>query len=78
MKAGDKMHRAPELERLALVALKRFGPLTADEVAEKVGISHLNMRPRITALYQLGRVKKTGRRRRTVAGGGLANVWQIA
>lgn len=73
---------APRVERiqgLALLAVREAGDpgLTADEVAQRLKLSVLAVRPRITELNKLGQIKATDRRRRN-ASGRLATVWVAA
>lgn len=53
---------------LCMDALRRRGPMTADEVAEHLGTSVLTIRPRMTELRQAGRIRDTGARRANVSG----------
>jgi len=48
--------------------------LTADEVAGRLGLSILSIRPRITELARLGKVRDSGERRRN-GSGRKAIVW---
>lgn len=48
--------------------------LTADEVACKLGVSLLSVRPRVSELAAQGLIKKTGERRENESGL-MANVW---
>ncbi len=65
---------APLLRQMALDVLERSNGLTADEVAGKLGISILSIRPRITELARLNKVRDGGARRRN-ASGKRAIVW---
>jgi predicted ArsR family transcriptional regulator len=68
---------APETAQLrarALGVLERSNGLTADEVAGKLGLSILSIRPRLTELSRLGRVRDSGQRRPN-ASGRNAIVW---
>ena len=42
--------------------------LTADEVAGRLGLSILSVRPRISELTRLGKVRDSGHRRRNTSG----------
>lgn len=65
---------APLLRARALEVLERSNGLTADEVAGRLGFSILSIRPRITELSRLGKVRDSGVRRRN-ASGRNAIVW---
>ena len=68
---------APEAHQLrakALAVLERSNGLTADEVAGRLGLSILSIRPRLTELSRLGKVRDSGLRRRN-ASGRNAIVW---
>lgn len=43
-------------------------PMTADECADTLGLSCLAVRPRVTELYQLGRIEDSGIRRKNISG----------
>lgn len=63
-----------QLRARALAVLERSRGLTADEVAGRLGLSILSIRPRITELARLGRVRDSGSRRPN-ASGRNAIVW---
>lgn len=65
---------APQLRARALAVLERSKGLTADEVAGRLGLSILSIRPRVTELARLGKVRDSGLRRRN-ASGRNAIVW---
>lgn len=68
---------APERNRLqaaVLEALRTYGPMTADEIAVKVGETALAIRPRVTELGNAGLLVDTGDRRTNVSGR-PATVW---
>lgn len=65
---------APLLRARALAVLERSRGMTADEVAGRLGISILSIRPRLTELSRLGKVRDSGSRRRN-ASGRMAIVW---
>jgi predicted ArsR family transcriptional regulator len=67
--------RAPILREKCLQALS-LGPLTADEVADRVGATVLAIRPRISELARTGDIMDTGDRRPN-ASGHKAIVWKI-
>lgn len=58
-------------------ALNRLmvAPATADEIAKKLDVSILAIRPRITELFRLGEIFDTGVRRKNDSGR-YAIVWQ--
>lgn len=67
--AADEMAEcAPTLRSKCLVALERSMGLTADEVAGRLGVSILAIRPRISELTRLGKVRDSGARRRNDSG----------
>lgn len=53
-----------------------YGPMTADEVAERLGLSILTVRPRVTELVKQGIIVDTGARRRN-ASGHTAKVYKL-
>ena len=70
---------AARTRALCLAALAEIGPAggTADEVAGRLGLPVLTVRPRCTELRQLGLVERTGERRATASGSG-AYVLRVA
>lgn len=67
---------AETLRRRALAALVAYGPMTADEIAEKLGEPILSVRPRVSELRASGSVEPTNTRRPTAAGNS-AQVWRV-
>lgn len=67
---------APTLRAEALMVLERSGPLTADEIANRLNRSVLAIRPRVTELFKMGRIEDTGTRRAN-ASGRRAVVWRV-
>ena len=65
---------APQLRARALAVVERSNGLTADEVAGRLGLSILSIRPRLTELSRLGKVRDSGARRKN-ASGKRAIVW---
>lgn len=65
---------APLLRGKALAIVERSNGMTADEVAGKLGLSILSIRPRMTELSRLGKVRDSGKRRAN-ASGRNAIVW---
>jgi hypothetical protein len=72
--AADSVKPRAEILRERCLEMFRKSPLTADECAEKLGESVLSIRPRVTELSKLGKVRDTGVRRKNESGRG-ANVW---
>lgn len=58
-------------------ALRRFGPSTADELAEKMRASILTIRPRVSELARDGKITDTGARRPSISGK-PSIVWKLA
>jgi predicted ArsR family transcriptional regulator len=65
-----------DLRSRALAALRRWGPMTADECAEAMGVTPLSLRPRFSELRIAGRIDTTGFKRRN-ASGRPAHVWRV-
>lgn len=59
---------ASTLRAAAMRCLRESGPLTADEVASRLGRSVLAMRPRFSELAKLGSIEDSGERRRNTSG----------
>lgn len=83
-KESDTSRKAAEAMTGSVVYLRELClarvaqvPSTADEVAEWAGVSVLSMRPRMTELSKLGKVRDTGARRSN-ASGRSAKVWAAA
>lgn len=72
--ADEVAPAAPLLRARALDVIERSNGLTADEVAGRLGLSILSIRPRITELTRLGKVRDSGARRKN-ASGKSAIVW---
>lgn len=69
---------AARLRSSALNYLKGFYPrgFTADEIASHLTLSILSIRPRISELFRLGLIEKTGERRLNESGNS-AHVWRV-
>lgn len=72
--AAEIAEAAPLLRGRALAIVERSNGMTADEVAGKLGLSILSIRPRMTELSRLGKVRDSGQRRPN-ASGKNAIVW---
>lgn len=59
------------LESIVLQHLRRQGPATTLEIAERTGIDRVSISPRLRPLANRGLVRESGQRR----GGGI--VWQV-
>ena len=72
-------HRQPKLRDRVLAILKDAGPVgrTADECAELLGKTPFSIRPRLTELFQLGLIYKSGSRRPNQSRV-MAIVWRVA
>ncbi len=68
--------KAKRLQGLVLDALAQYGALTADEIADKLSIDKLSIRPRLSELAAQYRVVDTGQRRANESGK-RAVVWSL-
>lgn len=76
--AARKIRDKATTLKAKMLALYETGvELTADEAAQRLGVSVLSARPRCAELYRLGIIKETGERR-VNASGMRASVWRIA
>ena len=66
--ADEIASKAPILRAKCLKVLEHSNGLTADEVAGRLGLSILSVRPRITELARDGEVRDSGARRHNVSG----------
>ncbi len=69
---------SPKVQTLCALCydVLRDRPMTADETAARLGLSVLSIRPRFSNLVALGKIEKTGQRRRNISGL-HANVYRI-
>lgn len=67
---------AGTLRAIVIDALERFGPMTADECAERLQMDRLSIRPRFTELKEMGMVRETDQRHRNKSGR-MAKVLEI-
>src|SRR3546814_6391159 len=66
--ADHVAERAPVLRARVLAVIERSNGLTADEAAGRLGVSILSVRPRVTELARLHKVRDSGQRRRKASG----------
>ncbi len=66
--AAEAGRTAPVLRAAALAVLEKSNGLTADEVAGKLGLSILSIRPRVTELARMGKVRDGSDRRTNRSG----------
>ena len=59
---------AENYRQAVLTELQSHGPMTADEIAERLNLSILTVRPRLTELRAVGKLTDTGQRRKTPSG----------
>ncbi|MBE3637342.1 helix-turn-helix domain-containing protein [Mangrovicoccus algicola] len=70
--------RPTHLRDRVMAALSRAeGPLTADEIAERIGVDFMSIRPRLTELKAKKRVRDSGERGPSRSGRPSIK-WQIA
>lgn len=62
--------------RLILDALSKFGPMTCDEIAQRVGLLPHQVNKRTATLYQAGKAAPTGEERMSMSGR-RERVWRI-
>lgn len=68
---------AGRVRTMVIEALHLYGDATPDEVAQRLGLSILTVRPRFSELKAQGRIVDTGRRHRNVSGK-AAKVWRLS
>ncbi len=66
------------LRRVVMTALQLHGPMTADEIAARLGIDRLSIRPRLSELSHpsIALVEKTDQTRKNISGH-AARVWRV-
>ena len=75
--AADNMaEHAPTLRDRILFLIGFEGPATTDEMADRLNVSVLAVRPRFSELLRMGKIEQTGERRINTSGM-MANVWRI-
>lgn len=72
--AASVAQTAPLLRERVLDAYERSTGMTADECAGRLGLSILSIRPRVTELARLGKLRDSGERRLN-GSGRSAIVW---
>jgi predicted ArsR family transcriptional regulator len=60
--AASKTTDAKNRRELVMWALNKWGPMTADQCAHRLGIGILGIRPRFSELVRLKRIYDTGKR----------------
>ena len=68
--------RAGTLQHYVLCQFRTGCELTADEVADRLEESPLSIRPRVSQLFKLGLIERTGARR-VAAGGRPSHVYRL-
>jgi predicted ArsR family transcriptional regulator len=67
--------------RMRAAVLAQFaqypGGATADEIAKDLNLSVLSVRPRVSELKRMGKIKQTGARRKNESGM-TATVWRVS
>lgn len=68
--ASGIAHKLGRLQRMALEAIREagFAGLTADELAEQLGLDRWSVQPRTSELKRLGKICDSGLRRRNSTG----------
>lgn len=74
--AEEIAEKAPRLRRLVMAQLQGAA-LTADECADRLGLSVLSVRPRVSELERRGHIRDSGTRRVNAISGKRAIVWEI-
>lgn len=67
--AAARVHEFSDSQQTAIYgALRNYGPMGAEEIADEVAIPAYAIRKRLAELHQLNRIKPTGDTRRTKSG----------
>jgi len=66
--AAPRAEHAARMRERVLEVLWTKGGMTADQVAERLRLDALSVRPRVSELLRLGLVRRSGERRRTRLG----------
>lgn len=66
---------AAAIRERVLAQFERSTGMTADECAGRLGLSILTVRPRVTELSRLGKLRDSGTRRKNTLSGKSAIVW---
>jgi hypothetical protein len=66
--AAEAMEGRADTVRAEVLEALKTRPMTADEVAQALHESVLTVRPRVTELFQAGRIGRTGERRKNRSG----------
>lgn len=66
--AAEAMEGRADTVRAEVLEALKTRPMTADEVAQALRESVLTVRPRVTELFQEGRIGRTGERRKNRSG----------
>lgn len=75
--ARSATRTAPKLRQMCLDQLRSHSELTADEIAQNLGIDKLSIRPRCSELAALNQITDSGKRRRNSSGKN-AVCWRLA
>lgn len=75
--AIDRSGRAGTLQHYVLCQFRAGHQMTADEVAGHLEESPLSIRPRVSQLFKLGLIERTGERRNS-SGGRPSHVYRLA
>lgn len=67
--AEAQVHRVEEIRAMILDVLRAsVTPLSADEIAKEIGVDFMSVRPRVSELHKMGRVRDSGQRRHSRTG----------
>ena len=67
---------AAHIRGLVRAALRRWGAMSADDCAERIGLDRLSVRPRFSELKAAGKIENTGRKTLNRSGK-KAIVWEL-